>query len=687
MDKKTKIQLTSKALVIIAITFLIVISIYGVCWFLIKKTYQNEKALATTEACIAVGAFEQHTAQIINQVDLILRSVRMDYLRTKQIAETQKFITELNFDTTIIEGIYMVNNYGTFIIPFNTNEKFKKVDDREYFQYHQSIADDNLFISAVKKGYISKKYSFRITRRINMPDGSFGGVVIVSLSPKLFTRYFQDLNIGSQNVAVLMGTHDNKLRAHIPEPSIDLWAISFQTPLIKLLQHADTGSFHYNNPVDNIQRNFKYKKVGKSPLVIVVGFSDKDVKNRIVKPVRMVILIGSISILFIIIIALIILKIIKVEADRKESEEKYHRIVDTAIEGICYLDKEARIIFINKQMAAMLGYSIKEMLGQKYNFYLSEDQLKTHETQMDMRRQGQDGVYEICFLRKDGRRNWILASATAVIDSKGKYRGSFAMCSDINKRKQLEEERGILIEELANKYRTVAELNATKNRFFEIIAHDLRGPLGSIMQIAEILFYQIDQLENEEKTIYLRALKEKTENVFSLLENLLEWALSQKGSIQPEYEKIDLKCMVEKTVQLFSSIAKNKNISIKLNLKGQDLIVTDPHFLATILRNLISNAIKFTKTGGTITINSEKQENLICISVHDTGIGMKREYIDKLFEKENNISTTGTSGEKGTGLGLLLCSELITKLNGKLEIQSVENIGTTFSFIVPASRS
>lgn len=686
MNKKISITKPGKTLTLFTLTCLIVVGIIAGYTYMIKRTYLKEKTQVIREASISVDAFEQHTAQIVNQVDVILRSVRMEYLRSFSNTKTEQFIIGLNLDTTVFENIFLVRNDGTFIIPYDENSTLRNVVDREYFRYHQANAADNLFISAVEKGYITGKYRFRITRRIDNSDGSFGGVVIATVNPQSFINYYEELNIGSKNVATLIGTLDNKIRARIPEPSPEIWSTPIKSPLTDTMQDLNTGNFQYRSVIDNIQRFFIYKKVRNLPLAMIVGFSDEDVKNRIQQQKNLLILISAISIILTLIISLVLHKVIKTETLRQKTEAKYRRMVDTAIEGVLSLDSNSRITFANQQIATMLGYTIEEMIGKNYNFFLPEDQIKENTTQMKIRSQGQDAVYERCFLRKNGSRHWIIVSAKSVINSNGKFEGSFAMFTDINKRKKLEAEREILITKLAEKNSSLAKLNATKDRLFGIIAHDLKGPLGTFMQMTGLMLDKYDQITEVKKKHYISLLKNNASNVFSLLENLLTWSQSQRDGIQPNYEKVNLKINIEKIVQLFHIMAENKNISIKLNLKGYKILETDKHLFTTILRNLVSNALKFTRAGGNIIVSTENLDNYIRISVQDSGIGIEPKNLKKLFQIQTDVSTIGTSGEKGTGLGLILCKDLVEKMGGKLELKSIVNVGTTFSFILPVNQ-
>jgi len=231
--------------------------------------------------------------------------------------------------------------------------------------------------------------------------------------------------------------------------------------------------------------------------------------------------------------------------------------------------------------------------------------------------------------------------------------------------------------------KNLKELNATKDRFFSIIAHDLKNPFQSLLGFSETLYTDIDKYTKEEIKEYSRIILETSQNLFNLLGNLLQWAKSQLGNMPLNPKEIDIHNAVEDVISVLNITAQNKEINIK-NLVTNNIVVwADKHVIATVLRNLISNAIKFTNKGGVITISAIKEENDIKISVNDNGKGISQENIDRLFKIEEGFSTKGTENESGTGLGLILCNELLTQSNGTLNVESSLGKGSTFHFTLP----
>ena len=224
------------------------------------------------------------------------------------------------------------------------------------------------------------------------------------------------------------------------------------------------------------------------------------------------------------------------------------------------------------------------------------------------------------------------------------------------------------------------ELNATKDKFFSIIAHDLKNPFQSLLGFSETLYNNRSELSEEQINEYTRLMYESSQNLFNLLGNLLQWAKSQLGSVNLSPIKLNLSDSVDDVLSLFGTSAQKKNIQIENKVDKNIVIIADKHVISTVLRNLISNAIKFTNKGGNIAISSYDENNKVRISVKDNGKGISEEDIEKLFKIDQTYSTRGTENESGTGLGLILCKELVTQSGGEIVVNSTLGKGSAFEF-------
>jgi signal transduction histidine kinase len=228
------------------------------------------------------------------------------------------------------------------------------------------------------------------------------------------------------------------------------------------------------------------------------------------------------------------------------------------------------------------------------------------------------------------------------------------------------------------------DLNATKDKFFSIISHDLKGPLNSLTSFSSLLINHTDSLSKDEIRMLAKDLDKSLKNLFALLENLLEWSRSQTGNIEFKPEVFDLNVLLEQNKGLLQTQALNKKIQIENRSAGDVAVKAHKHSVNTVVRNLISNAIKFTPEGGTITLEAVGGQNGdLMVSVKDTGVGMGPEVIQKLFRLDTKHTTKGTADEKGTGLGLILCKDFIEKNGGRIWVESTPGKGSVFYFSLP----
>lgn len=242
-------------------------------------------------------------------------------------------------------------------------------------------------------------------------------------------------------------------------------------------------------------------------------------------------------------------------------------------------------------------------------------------------------------------------------------------------------------DEIKKKNEQLKQSNREKDKLFSIVAHDLRSPFHGILGLTEIMMEDAAVLEKEEIEDYSKEIHKSASALFKFLENLLLWARMQQGAITVEPSVNELKLMVDKNIEFLSNNFNWKNIEIVNKISAGISVVADSEIFNIILRNLISNAVKFTHRGGRIEIFSSSEFNgFITVSVRDNGIGISKSNLDKLFRIDAKVSTAGTEGESSSGLGLLLCKDLIEKMGGKIWAESKPNSGSTFHINIPAEK-
>ncbi len=237
--------------------------------------------------------------------------------------------------------------------------------------------------------------------------------------------------------------------------------------------------------------------------------------------------------------------------------------------------------------------------------------------------------------------------------------------------------------ELEHKNTQLEEVNASKDTFFSIIAHDLKNPFTSLLGYAELILDNFEEYRPEEIKADVQHLQYSAKHLYALLDNLLTWARIQRGAMPYQPAPIDLSELIQNTVYVFAAKAKQKSIKLNITVKAPCMAYADYNMIDTVIRNLVSNALKFTPSGGTITIAAAPESQRQLVTVTDTGVGIQEQNLTRLFRIDEHYTKPGTQGEEGTGLGLILCKELIEKNNGSLQVESTVGTGTTFSFTLP----
>jgi signal transduction histidine kinase/Flp pilus assembly protein TadD len=231
------------------------------------------------------------------------------------------------------------------------------------------------------------------------------------------------------------------------------------------------------------------------------------------------------------------------------------------------------------------------------------------------------------------------------------------------------------------------ELNATKDKFFSIISHDLKGPLNSLTSFAGLLINHTEALSKDEIKMLATDLDKSLKNLLSLLNNLLEWSRSQTGNLDIKAEPFDVRDLVYANAELLQRMAENKEITLRTRVPNSLTGFADKNQMNTVLRNLISNALKFTEKGGKVEVDVNEWKDAIEVAVRDSGVGMSKEVLAKLFKIEHKYSTTGTANESGTGLGLMLCKEFVERSGGIISVESEEGKGSIFRFTIPKHKA
>ena len=364
----------------------------------------------------------------------------------------------------------------------------------------------------------------------------------------------------------------------------------------------------------------------------------------------------------------------KTEILKNENEAKFRQIVENAPLGIFYFNEIGHILLGNDLFVKIIGSSKEKIIGIDLKSLSDQNVRKATSEVLMGRKSAFEGDYHSVTA---GKTTPVKVLAVPVLDEFGKVHGGIGIVEDITERRLAEEKIKLKTHELEI-------TNAEKDRFFSIIAHDMKSPLFALMGLSDMATDMVQHLDKPEIISITEDIRTSAHSLYNLLDNLLEWAKIQRGLIKVNKEEFNISNTVKEVEFLFKESVKGKSLSFFNNIPTDLVLTSDEKMVSSIFRNLISNAIKFTPWGGTISVEASPSGNGVMVfSVSDTGVGISAERIVKLFEIGQKVSSSGTNGEPGTGLGLMLCQEFAAKLGGAIHVESQPGRGSIFSFTIP----
>ncbi len=349
----------------------------------------------------------------------------------------------------------------------------------------------------------------------------------------------------------------------------------------------------------------------------------------------------------------------------QQSEERYRLLANNMLDMVALHDPDGVYRYISPSVTKILGYTTAELLNTTpYLLFHPDDIQSIREQSHTKAREGNEiANVEYRIRKKDGTYIWFSTNTKPITDASGKVVMLQTVSREVTERIEM--------------LHALEELNHQKNKLFSIIAHDMRAPLANCMSL---LNRTQKEMPKEELEKYLQLARKSSFNLYELMDDLLLWAGSQLDKVSFDPILLNVNAEIESVARRFPEVAQSKDIAISFVFEDDPMtIFADREMVRTIIRNLLSNAIKFTHPGGRITIETRKNNGMVEISVQDNGIGIKRENLEKLFSKTSNFTTYGTSGEKGTGLGLDLCKDFVDKHAGKIWAESEEGKGSKFT--------
>jgi PAS domain S-box-containing protein len=367
--------------------------------------------------------------------------------------------------------------------------------------------------------------------------------------------------------------------------------------------------------------------------------------------------------------------------ERINIENNFFRaMIDQLPDRIFCKDIECRFLINNRAHLKALGDKTQEeVLGKTdFDFRSSETAEKFYNDDLTVIKTGNSiENEEELTIDKHGVESWRLVTKVPLFDSEKKVIGLIGISRDITERKKN-------LEAIKKQNEELSLINSEKDKLFSIIAHDLRSPFQGFIGLSKVLSeeyssFSIRQLQTMSDSLFHSAV-----NLYKLLENLLEWSNVKRGGVKFNPQIINISNILRVNIELLSLSSNLKSIEIEADFPENIEVFADQKMIETVIRNLISNAVKFTNKGGKIVVSiNNESPDILEVSIKDTGVGIPHDVIIKLFKIGEKIKTEGTEGEPSSGLGLFLCDEFITKHNGKIWVESEVDRGSTFSFSLP----
>lgn len=417
-----------------------------------------------------------------------------------------------------------------------------------------------------------------------------------------------------------------------------------------------------------------------TPVILVTGTGDEDIAVKAIKLGASDYVIKDIEYNHLKMLPLIVESTLR---NKKTAEQikKLSMAVEQSPSMLIMTNENGIINYINPRVTEITGYTPHEFIGtsllEHHQTYNTAEMIQE---MRDVLNSGGKWHGTTRHQRKSGELFFEATTISPFYNDEGHLTGYIKVAEDITEKKKAEEE----IKKYSDDLR---ESNASKDKMFSIIAHDLRTPFNGLMAFSDILSTDYDSLSKEEVQEYIEVIRDLSRNTFNLLEKLLQWSRLQTGRMEYKPTNFNFNDLTQAVTDLLVANAMGKGIKLTSHIEPELNIFGDLNMAHAILRNLTSNAIKFTSQDGTVNITAHSiSENKAEITVSDTGIGMSQKQIDNLFKVDYQHSTKGTKGEEGTGLGLLLCKEFVDRNGGNIRVESEAGAGCKFIFTLPKAQ-
>jgi PAS domain S-box-containing protein len=645
---------------------------------------------------------QEHAARTFRRADQSLHFVAASYQEKGNKLDLPTMAQNGLIDTEIFDQVGIIDERGTYALSTLASTQHIDLSDRAYFKAHQATNTGALFISKTLMGRVTNKKTIQLTHRINDRNGAFGGVVIASVTPDYFARFFDELDLGMHGSTTLLGL-DGAIRVRRTAGQNIFSEQLPESTMRMLLAIGDNGgTFTKKSAIDGIERIYFYRRIQPYSMAILVGLATEEVLLPHMKGRATLLSQAALATLLILALGIIfsvhqsqLLREIKARKQAAErlstSKQRMALALDGANLGMWDLDMTKMEYVPDVRLAAMLGYSVDD-IGMNWPMY--RDNQTQIRAALYPHLKGYTSDFELIYQLRHKRGHWVwllVRGKEVQRNSKGRVERMVGTAFDVTERVQAEQQLSELNGQLDLRVKEAEAANRAKSNFIANISHELRTPMNAVIGIGYLL--EQNDLPGESNAL-VRKLGVAGNTLMGVINDVLDFSKIEANCMTIEQVEFNLEDVLADLSAIMSIEATKKQLALVITApQKRDInrLKGDKLHLKQILLNLVGNAIKFTERGEVslnISVATESAQQIrLRFAVHDTGIGIAKDRQETIFDSfaQEDESTTRRFG--GSGLGLTISRRLVTLMQGKIGLVSEQGKGSQFWFTLNFTRA